>query len=208
MFWLCLLFLARSVTARIGFSVDSDLHEKSLHRIGSRWCKNHVELDLYVFVSVQFFLFSFRMNLLSVQKHWVRYYMVRQSYKIGSMLHVKLDLNVLIQFYISRFDYRWIGSDLQRSGQSRRWAWAFPSQLALRARSLRCALVVHARGLRVLAASAKKYMNSYMITAKNIQIHTRYEFIFVWIHIFKVQKIYEFIHGAPQITYEDPIPSH
>jgi hypothetical protein len=45
----------RSVTARIGFSVDLDLHEKSLRRIGSRWCKNHVESDLYVFVSVQFF---------------------------------------------------------------------------------------------------------------------------------------------------------
>ncbi len=47
--------LARSVTARIGFSVDSDLHEKSLRRIGSRWCKTHVELDLYVFVSAHFF---------------------------------------------------------------------------------------------------------------------------------------------------------
>ncbi len=50
--------LCRSVTARIGFSVDSDLHEKLLCRIGSRWCKNHVESDLNVFVSVQFFLFS------------------------------------------------------------------------------------------------------------------------------------------------------
>ncbi len=48
-----------SVTARIGFSLDSDLHEKSLHRIGSRWCKNHVKSDLYVFVSIQFF-FVFR----------------------------------------------------------------------------------------------------------------------------------------------------
>ncbi len=47
-----------SVTDRIGFSVDLDLHKKLLHRIGSIWCKNHVELDLYVFVSVQFFLFS------------------------------------------------------------------------------------------------------------------------------------------------------
>ncbi len=46
-----------SVTARIGFSLDSDLHEKSLRRIGSRWCKNHVESDLYVFVSVHFFVF-------------------------------------------------------------------------------------------------------------------------------------------------------
>ncbi len=57
----------RSVTARIGFSVDLDLHEESLRRIRSRWCKNHVESDLYVFVSVQFF--PFRMNLLSIQKH-------------------------------------------------------------------------------------------------------------------------------------------
>ncbi len=45
----------RSVTARIGFFIDSDLHEKSLRRIGSRWCKNHVESDLYVFVSIRFF---------------------------------------------------------------------------------------------------------------------------------------------------------
>jgi hypothetical protein len=45
----------QSGTARIGFSVDLDLHEKSLRRIGSRWCKNHAESDLYVFVSVQFF---------------------------------------------------------------------------------------------------------------------------------------------------------
>ncbi len=48
-----------------------------------------------------FFCFLFRMKLLSVKKHWVRYYMVRQSYKVGSMLHVKSDLNVLIWFYIS-----------------------------------------------------------------------------------------------------------
>ncbi len=48
-----------SVTARIGFSVDLDLHEKLLRRFGSRWCKNHVESDLYVFVSIHFF-FVFR----------------------------------------------------------------------------------------------------------------------------------------------------
>ncbi len=53
-----IFFACRSVTARIGFSIDSDLHEKLLRRIGSRWCKNHVESDLYVFVSVNFFLFS------------------------------------------------------------------------------------------------------------------------------------------------------
>ncbi len=112
----CILVQILAIRARISFSVDSDLHEKLLRRIGSRWCKNHVELDLcFCFRSI-FFCFPFRMNLLSVQKHWVQYYMVRQSYKIGSMLYVKLDLNVLIQFYISRFDYRWIGSDLQRSG--------------------------------------------------------------------------------------------
>jgi hypothetical protein len=38
--------LCRSVTARIGFSVDSDLHEKSFRRIGSRWWKHHVNFDL------------------------------------------------------------------------------------------------------------------------------------------------------------------
>jgi hypothetical protein len=42
-----------SVAANIGFSVDSDLHEKLLHRIGSIWCQNRVESNLYVFVSVQ-----------------------------------------------------------------------------------------------------------------------------------------------------------
>jgi hypothetical protein len=55
-----------SVTAIIGFFVDLDLHEKLLRRIGPRWCKNHVELDLcFCFRS----FFPFRMNLLSVQKH-------------------------------------------------------------------------------------------------------------------------------------------
>jgi hypothetical protein len=58
-----------SVTAKIGFSVDPDLHEKSLRRIGSRWCKNHEESDLYVCVSVHFlFCFPFRIKLLSVPK--------------------------------------------------------------------------------------------------------------------------------------------
>jgi hypothetical protein len=61
----CLYFFCGSVTARIGFSIDSDLHEKLLRRIGSRWCKNHVESDLYVFVSVHSFCCPFRMNLLS-----------------------------------------------------------------------------------------------------------------------------------------------
>jgi hypothetical protein len=158
------------------------------------------------------FFFPFRMNLLSVQKHWVRYYMARQSYKIWSMLHVKSDLDVLIRFYISRFEFRWIGSDLQRSGAAWSGARALPSQLTLRAHSLRCTLAARARGARSRLARARsfcqKYMNSYMITAKNIWIHTWYEIIFVWIHIFKVQKIYEFIHGAPQVTYEDPILSH
>ncbi len=44
-----------SVTARIGFSVDSDLLEKSLRRIGSRWCKIHVESDLYILFPFIFF---------------------------------------------------------------------------------------------------------------------------------------------------------
>jgi hypothetical protein len=47
------MFLTKS---RIGSSLDSDLHEKLLPRIGSTWCKNHVcknhvELDLYVLAS-------------------------------------------------------------------------------------------------------------------------------------------------------------
>jgi hypothetical protein len=46
------------VTARIGFSVDSDLHEKLLRRIGSRWSKNHVESDLCFCLRSIFFLFS------------------------------------------------------------------------------------------------------------------------------------------------------
>ncbi len=49
----------RSVTAKIGFSIDPDLHEKLLRRIGSILFQNHVESNLYVFVSVQFF-FVFR----------------------------------------------------------------------------------------------------------------------------------------------------
>jgi hypothetical protein len=47
--------LVRSVAANIGSAIDSDLHEKPLHRIGSIWCRNHVESNLYVFFSVQFF---------------------------------------------------------------------------------------------------------------------------------------------------------
>jgi hypothetical protein len=48
-----------SVTANIGFSVDLDLHEKLLLRIGSIWRQNHVESNLYVLFFVQFF-FVFR----------------------------------------------------------------------------------------------------------------------------------------------------
>ncbi len=75
-----------SVTAKIGFSVDPDLHEKSLRRIRSISFQNHVESNLYVFVFVQFFFcFPFRIISLSVQKDCVRYYMVTLSYKIGSI---------------------------------------------------------------------------------------------------------------------------
>jgi hypothetical protein len=35
----CDTYTNGSVTARIGFSIDPDLHEKLLRRIGSRWCK-------------------------------------------------------------------------------------------------------------------------------------------------------------------------
>ncbi len=141
----------RSVTARIGFSVDSDLHEKLLRRIESRWCKNHVESDLCFCFRLNFFLFSVQNEfVVRFQKHWVRYYMVRQSYKIGSMLHVKSDLNVLIRFYL--VSNRWIGSDLQRSGA----AWSgqeVSSGFALAARAAHSQLA--------LAASTK-----------NIRIHT------------------------------------
>ncbi len=155
-----------------------------------------------------FFCFPFRMNLLSIQKHWVRYYMVRQSYKIGSMLHVKLDLNVLIRFYISRFDYRWIGSDLQRSGA----AWLgqeVSSGVTLATRAARLQLALRARGTRLWLARAcsfyfalqkiyefihdncKKYMNSciiwihicmnsYILSAKNIWIHTQGTPNYIW----------------------------
>ncbi len=169
-------FFGRSVTARIGFVVDSDLHEKLLHRIGSRWSKNHVELDLYVFCFRSIFCcFPFRMNLLSIQKHWVQYYMVRQSYKIGSILHVKLDLDVLIQFYISRFKFRWlywIYKDRARPGWGRRWARALPSQIALCACSLHCALAARACGLRCALAAHACGLCVLAASAKNIWIHT------------------------------------
>jgi hypothetical protein len=87
------------------------------------------------------------------------------------MLHVKLDLNVLIRFYVSRFNYMTIGSDLQRSGAA--WLGQEVSLgFALAARAVRLQLALPARGARSRLACAcsfcKKYMNSYMITAKNI----------------------------------------
>jgi hypothetical protein len=47
----------QSVAANIGFTVDLDLHEKLLHRIGSIWCQNHIELNLYVCFFFNFFVF-------------------------------------------------------------------------------------------------------------------------------------------------------
>jgi hypothetical protein len=44
-----------SVAANIGSAVDLDLHVKPLHRIGSIWCQNHVELNLCVFFCSIFF---------------------------------------------------------------------------------------------------------------------------------------------------------
>ncbi len=80
------LLTTRSVAANICFSIDSDLHEKSLHRIESIWCQNHVESNLYVFVSFQlFFSFPFRIIFLSVQKYRCRYYMALLSSNIGSI---------------------------------------------------------------------------------------------------------------------------
>jgi hypothetical protein len=87
------------------------------------------------------------------------------------MLHVKSDLNVLIRFYISRFNYMTIGLDLQRSGTA--WSGQEVSLgFALAARAVHSQLALNACGARSLLARAcsfcKKYMNSYMITAKNI----------------------------------------
>jgi hypothetical protein len=165
----------RSVTARIGFSVDSDLHEKSLHRIGSRWSKNHVELDLYVFVSVQFF-FVFRSawiccpfkNTESDITWWDSHNRIYAARKIGFGSFDPI---------LSRFEFRrltdWIYKDWARPGRGRRWAWASPLRLTLRACSSRCALAARARGLRALAASAKNiWIHTWYVTAKNIWIHT------------------------------------
>ncbi len=95
----------RSVTARIGFSVDSDLHEKLLRRIGSRWCKNHVELDLYVFVSVHFF-FVFRSEWICCPFENTVFDITWWDCHIKSDLHAACRFNVLIQLYIYRIDYQ------------------------------------------------------------------------------------------------------
>jgi hypothetical protein len=74
------------VTYSLPLFVDLDQHEKLLHRIRSILCQNHVELNLYVFVSVHlFFRFPFRINFLSVQKYCCRYYMALLSSNIGSI---------------------------------------------------------------------------------------------------------------------------
>jgi hypothetical protein len=54
--------------------VESDLD-------GAKTMKNWIYMFVFPFI---FFYFPFRINLLSVPKHCVRYYMVRLSYKIGS----------------------------------------------------------------------------------------------------------------------------
>jgi hypothetical protein len=92
------------------------------------------------------------------------------------MLHVKSDLNVLIRFYISRFDYEKIGST--KIGRGLVGAGGelglrpCGSRCALAARAARSQLALHARDAHSRLAHAhsfcKKYMNSYMITAKNI----------------------------------------
>ena len=83
-------------------------------------------------------------------------------------------------------------------------------ELGLRPRSSRCMLAARARRSRALAAfilHCKKYMNSYMITAKNYEfIHNMnsylYEFIYLkckkymnlyWIHRIWIHMQYEFI---------------
>ncbi len=164
----------RSVTARIGFSVDSDLHEKSLHRIGSRWSKNHVESDICFCFHSFFFVFHSEWiccpfkNTESDITWW-------DSHKIGFMLHLKSDLDVLIQFYLDSNldDYDGIYKDRAQPGRGRRWARASPLRLALQARSSRCVLAARARGSRCsqllpkiyefIHDNCKKYMNSYII---------------------------------------------
>jgi hypothetical protein len=87
------------------------------------------------------------------------------SHKIGFMLHVKSDLNVLIRFYLD--SNRWIGSDLQRLGTA--WLGQEVSSgfaLAARAVRLQCALAARARSqllqkiYEFIHDNYKKYMNS------------------------------------------------
>jgi len=48
---------SRSITGNIRSAVDLDEHEKQLHRTGPIWCQKHVELNLYVFFFIHFFIF-------------------------------------------------------------------------------------------------------------------------------------------------------
>ncbi len=61
--------------------------------VESDWCKNHVESDLFVFVSVHFFSVQ---NEYVVRSKTLSPVLHGETVIIGSMLHVKSDLNVLI----------------------------------------------------------------------------------------------------------------
>jgi hypothetical protein len=67
-----------SVTANIGSAIDFDLHEKPLHRMGSIWYQNHIELNLYVFFLFNFFIFRsesivcpFKITAANIAWHYV-----------------------------------------------------------------------------------------------------------------------------------------
>jgi hypothetical protein len=89
------------------------------------------------------------------------------------MLHVKSDLNVLIRLYISRFDYRRIGLDLQRlgaawSGQEVSLGFALVASAAhlqrtLAGRARLQLLFCTAKMYEFIHDNCKIYMNSYMI---------------------------------------------
>ncbi len=65
-----------SVTANSRSAIDLDLHKKPLHRIGSIWHQNHVELNLYLSYFVHFFhsesiLCLFKITAANITWHYV-----------------------------------------------------------------------------------------------------------------------------------------
>jgi hypothetical protein len=65
---------------------------------GAKTMKNRMYMFVFPFI---FFCFPFRIKLLSVPKHCVRYYMVRLSYKTGSTCCMQ---NRILMF-LSNFTY-------------------------------------------------------------------------------------------------------